>query len=291
MVRLNRKMKTTIPLIALLMSSLFGLFAPVPVVNATSTVLSVGVTDPAVSNGVVAVDSFFDVFLDVTDIQDLAAYDIALSFDETQLEYLGSTVLSPWTTLRLDQLPGSIRVAAGIFAGSIDVPAESSEILVVHTFQLVVAGRSLLHISQSTLGVAGAGAALHTAVDGEVKSEDNAPVRLFNARPARDAVRLRLGESSMDLVTRVSNDGTTDVMAFLSYRVISTTGTVFGFTSPTFSLPASPGSRVDITVAFVVEARPDTFFGTIALLVSEDGGMSFSVADARQLNHPFTVEV
>ena len=265
-------------LIAPLLISLFGILAPVQVAYAQSAVLSV-----SPGSSVADVGSNFDVSLLATDIQNLVVYDVTLTFDETLLEYMASNVPAPWVPLGpgVDVLPGRVRVVAGIFSGSVSGPAS----LVTHTFRMDLSGRSLLHIADSTLGVAGQGAFPHSAVDGTVKSSQTtrSAIKIFNAHAARDSIRLGMGESCMDLVTKVANDGSSDATVMVAYTVVGPAA-VFGFVSSPALVAA--GGRTEMVSPFCPpELNPgDTYLASAALLVTGLG-----LVETRHYNHPFSV--
>lgn len=262
-------------LIAPLLLSSFAFLAPVHAPPATGVSVS-----PATN--IVDVGSMFTFGITASNVQNLASYDITLSFDETQLEWDSSLVADPFVPAIMLKLPGSIRVAGVIFDGSIS----GSALLVSHTFRIDLPGVSALDISQSGLGALGAGQIAHTADDGSVQSQFKSSVKLNTARASGPTVDLSKSQIGMTLQANIANNGMTDVHAFVAWRLVTQSGLVFGINSATVIVPAGLGLRAD--TFFGVEAVPDTFVGSAALFVSEDG-VNFSVSDVRNMQSSFSV--
>lgn len=299
---IRRKTSFTFMATMLLLSSL-ALLTPVPRVYAQSTVLSVS-PPITVANIVAPVGVRFDVPIVVSDVTQLVGYDVTLSFDESQLSYVSTSVPSPWNLCAAIKGPGSIRQFCATTApGGISVAAGSNSVIVTHTFMANLEGFSLLQISSgSVLSVlpvplppgcgfpAGPGCSVpqpYTIFNGGFKSQFKSTVFFADAKPTADAVDTTVGATGMNLLATVQNAGSTSVMAFVTYRLISQSGRVFGVTSATFSVPTAGNGKS--TTFFAVEPVPDEFQGSSVLFVSTDGGVTFTVADVRQLNHAFTV--
>jgi hypothetical protein len=277
---LKRKTNITITLATLLLS-LVGLFAPIAPVNAVSA--NVAITPS--SSTVPALFQTFTVSVAVTNVQNLNAYDISISFDESQLQYVSTSLAAPWQNVRLQKFPGSVREAAVIFAGGSISAGATQMILLNHTFRQVLAGTSVIHIATSALSSFG-NPIVATTTDGIFVSSEQFEIRFNSATPASDSVNFNL-QSSMDIIASVHNDGTTSGTAFVAYRLISGTGTVFGIQSNNFALPANSGTVIS-TTTFLVDPVPDTFGGVAAIFYSMDG-VHFQIQEVRQLGHGFKV--
>ncbi len=247
------------------MLSAFAMSSLFPSVNAAASLPTLSVT-PSVSR--VDIGSEFGIALEISNIQNLASFEITLAFDETQLEYAGfAAVADPFIKVSELRLPGFLRVGGAIFGGgSISVPESGSAPLWSQTFQLALPGTSDLEIARSDLGVLGVGGVEHRTVEAVVMSSDKAIAKLNTARSTTPTADLSQGETTIDLQANLVNNGMGVVHGIVVWRLISLSGTAFGFKSAAFTL--GPGEDVRQVTKFAFEQVPDTFDGAALLIVS-----------------------
>ncbi len=272
--------KTGVMFIAMLLLSSLALVAPIQRVSASTTILSA----PSI---VVIVGSSFAAPITVTNVAGLNAFDITLTFDETQISYQSTAVAAGWFVAKVSRLPGFIRFLAFTLSPVTDTGAGTA--LLTHTFKLNLGGKQTLHIaSTSGLALVGGIPQPYTAVDGSVKSTFKATVYLADVKPATTQVDFTAGQNSMDLLATIQNFGSSDVKnCYVAYRLLSLSGTVFGESSAFVTVPKNGNAKVTFT--FAVDPVPTTFVGHAGLICGgfiNSGGV---LMDVRQLNHPFDV--